>query len=132
MIEDKIAFMYTGGIDTTYIASSLAEKYRKIHLLTFCNGVCIRTEASKVNYCILKVNSSEEKYERKILSVPMIFKFLREGIIKDIINYKSPLLFDLCCKLVMEAATVIYCKERGIEYVTDGNNPNIQGEIFLQ
>lgn len=133
MTEKKeIALMYSGGLDTTYIALQLAEKFSKVHLLTFCNGFCVRVDASKKHVSLLREKFGTDKFEHSIISVAPILSFLKKGLWKDIIKTRSPLLFDLCCRLSMETAVIFYCLERGIKYVTDGNNPDTQGEIFLQ
>jgi|GEM_PF-1196560 len=133
MTEKKeIALMYSGGLDTTYAALQLAEEYSKVHLLTFCNGACIRVGASKKHVTMLRDKFGRDKFEHSIISVANILRFLKKDLLKDMARARSPLLFDLCCRLSMEVAVVFYCLEREIKYVTDGNNPNTQGEIFLQ
>ena len=47
-------------------------------------------------------------------------------------RYKSPLLFDLCCRLSMEVATILYCLDKKISYASDGSNPQTQGQMFIQ
>jgi hypothetical protein len=36
--EDEIALMFSGGVDSTATAVMLAERYRRIHLVTYRNG----------------------------------------------------------------------------------------------
>jgi hypothetical protein len=133
MIEKKeIALMYSGGLDTTYNALQLADEFSKVHLLTFCNGLCVRVGASKRHVCILQDKFGADKFEHSIVSVAEVFSFLKKDLLKDMVKTRSPLLFDLCCRLSMEVAVIFYCLQRGIKYATDGNNPNTQGEIFLQ
>ncbi len=132
MEQKEITLMYSGGLDTTYIALQLAEKFSKVHLLTFCNGACIRLDASKKHTALLQKKFGRDRFEHTIISVEEIFSFLKKDISKDMIRYRSPLLFDLCCRLSMEVATIIYCMSKGVKYVTDGSNPNTQGEMFIQ
>lgn len=128
----EIALMYSGGLDTTYAALQLAQEFSKVHLLTFCNGFCVRVDASKKHVLMLQEKFGKDKFKHHIILIGDIFSFLRKDLLKDILKYRSPLLFDLCCRLSMEVATIFYCLERGIKYATDGNNPATQGEIFLQ
>ena len=133
MTEKKeIALMYSGGLDTTYAALQLAKEFSKVHLLTFCNGACVRVDASKKHVAILRDKFGRDKFEHSIISVANILRFLKKDLLKDMVKARSPLLFDLCCRLSMEVAVIFYCLEREIKYVTDGNNPDTQGEIFLQ
>ncbi|MDD5614258.1 MAG: hypothetical protein PHQ54_04210 [Candidatus Omnitrophica bacterium] len=130
--KKEIALLYSGGLDTTYLALQLAEKFDKVHLLTFCNGVCVRVNSSQRHVCILQKSFRTDKFEHSIISTAEIFSLLKKGLLKDILKYRSPLLFDLCCRFSMEIATVYYCANKRIRYVTDGNSPKTQGEIFLQ
>jgi len=132
MDRNEIALMYSGGLDTTYMALQLAKEFQKVHLLTFCNGVCVNPDASKRHVQILRNKFGMDKFEHSIIPVEEILSFLKKGLSKDVANYKTPLLFDLCCRMSMEVATILYCLPRGIRYVTDGNNPNTQGEMFIQ
>lgn len=132
MDRNEIALMYSGGLDTTYTALQLAEKFSKVHLLTFCNGVCIRPHVSRRHVCMLQEKFGKDKFEHVVIPVEEIFALIKKDIWKDMVNCRSPLLFDLCCRLSMEVAAILYCLPRGVKYVTDGNNPHTQGEIFLQ
>jgi len=132
MIDKEIVIMYSGGLDTTYITLELAKKFEKVHLLTFCNGVCIRSGVSKKHVSIFQEKFGVNKIEHSIISVAGIFAFLKIDLLKDMIKYRTPLLFDLCCRLSMEMATAIYCIKKGIGCITDGNNPDTQGEMFIQ
>lgn len=133
MDNSEIALMYSGGLDTTYTALQLAEKFSKVHLLTFCNGVCIRPHVSRRHVCMLREKFGNDKFEHVVIPVEEIFALIKKkSIWKDMVSYRSPLLFDLCCRLSMEVATILYCLPRGIKYATDGNNPSTQGEMFLQ
>jgi hypothetical protein len=132
MKDKEIALMYSGGLDTTYAAVQLAEEFSKVYLLTFCNGVCIRPASSKKHVSILQEKFGKDKFEHTIIPIEHIFAFLRKGIISDIKKYKSPLLFDLCCRLSMEIATILYCLDKKIGYASDGSNPRTQGQMFIQ
>jgi len=132
MQNKEITLMYSGGLDTTYAAIQLAREYDKVHLLTFCNGFCVRPHASKRHVCILKGKFGEDKFEHSIISVKEVLSLFKKGLIADMLKIRSPLLFDLCCRLSMEVATIFYCLDKGITHATDGNNPDTQGEMFLQ
>jgi hypothetical protein len=130
--NNEIALMFSGGLDTTYLALQLAERFSKVHLLTFCNGFCLRVDASKKHVVMLQEKYGKEKFEHTIFSISEIFSFIKNGLLRDMLAYHSPLVFDLCCKLSMEVATIAYCTKNKVSYVIDGNNPYTQGEIFMQ
>jgi len=124
--------MYSGGIDTTYTALQLAEDFNKIHLLTFCNGFCIRLGSSKKHVSLLQEKFGNDKFQHSIILISEILNFLKKDLLKSMLKYRTPLLLDLCCRLSMEIAMIFYCLENDVKYVTEGNNPNTQGEMFLQ
>lgn len=128
----EIALMYSGGLDTTYVALQLTEEFSKVHLLTFCNGICVRVSASKKHVAVLQEKFGRDKFEYTTIPIVDAFSLFKKNLLKDILKYKSPLLFDLCCRLSMETTTIIYCLIKGIQYASDGSNPNTQGEIFIQ
>ena len=79
MVEKKeIALMYSGGLDTTYAALQLAEEFSKVHLLTFCNGACIRVDASKKHALMLQDKFGRDKFEHSIISVAKILSFIKK------------------------------------------------------
>lgn len=128
----EIAIMYSGGLDTTYLALQFAKEFNRVHLLTFCNGICVRSDASKKHIPILQKKFGKDKFKHTIIPIKEIFSLLKKGIFKDMVKYKSPLLFDLCCRLSMEVATIFYCLDKGISYACDGSNPRTQGQMFIQ
>lgn len=129
--RSEISLMYSGGLDTTMAAFILAQQFRQVHLLTFCNGLCMRVERSSVHVQALKQKFGNEKFVHRVIYVADLFVQLRRGLWQYFRRYKSPLVFDLCCRLSMEAATVIYCLENNIRYAADSNNA-AQDAIFLQ
>lgn len=133
MTEKKeIVLMYSGGLDTTYIALNLATKYEKVHLLTFCNGICLRPYVSSKHVSMLCEKFGKDKFEHTIIPVEEIFSFLKKDILRDMSKYHSPLLFDICCRLSMEIAVILYCLDKGIKHACDGSNPKTQGQMFIQ
>jgi hypothetical protein len=133
MTEKKeIVLMYSGGLDTTYIALNLARQYEKVHLLTFCNGICLRPHASRKHVSLLCEKFGKDKFKHTIIPVEEIFSFLKKDILADMSKYRSPLLFDICCRLSMEIAVILYCLDKEIKYACDGSNPKTQGQMFIQ
>ncbi len=132
---DEITVMFTGGLDTTLAAAFLGQQYRRVHLLTFCNGFCMGAERNpQKRVKELKRILGEERFSHEVIYVSELFKRLREGFggfMRQAIKYHSPLVFDLCCRLSMDTRTVVYNLQHGIRYVADGNSKS-QTEIFIQ
>jgi hypothetical protein len=127
----EIALMYSGGLDTTVSAAILAKRFKRVHLITFDNGVCIRKRSSLIHVADLKNKFGEDKFIHKIISSADLFAKIRKGIWGYFRQYNSPLVFDLCCRLSMETALVIYCLKNNIQHAADSNNV-AQDAIFLQ
>ena len=132
MKRDEIALMYSGGLDTTYAAIRLAESFSKVHLLTFCNGVCVRLKASERHVSILRERFGVDRIAHSIIDARDIFGRLREDLSEGMRRHNSPLVFDLCCRLAMETATIIYCLKSDVGCASDGSNPRTQGQMFIQ
>lgn len=123
--------MYSGGLDTTAAALVLAQDFKRVHLVTFCNGFCIRVSRSKLHFKQLQAKFGADKIIHEIIDAQGIFSQIKTGLMEYIGKYRSPLVFDLCCRLAMETALIIYCLRNNISYVADGNSL-AQDQIFLQ
>lgn len=130
---DEVTLMFTGGLDTTLAAAVIGKQYRRVHLLTFCNGFCLGAESAPLKRVReLKQFFGEDKYTHQVLYVAELFKRLRQDMLRKYLRkYHSPLIFDLCCRLSMDTRTVIYNLENDVSYVADGNSKS-QTEIFIQ
>jgi hypothetical protein len=129
---NEVALMYSGGLDTSYVALRLAEEFDRVHLVTFCNGMCFRPGASRKHVTLFRGMFGAEKFVHALVPSAPIFRELRKGLAWEMVRHRSPLLFDLCCRLSMETAAIDYCRRHGITLIADGSNPASQGEIFLQ
>lgn len=129
----ELVMMFTGGVDTTLAAARLmdAGEVDRLHLLTFCNGICVCVDHSKVHAVELAKKYGEDKIIHKIIYVTEMFAKIRDPL-KDLIHqYNSTLVFDLCCRLSMETAAIMYALDHGIAEICDGTNID-QGELFLE
>jgi len=130
--EKEIALLYSGGLDTTYSAICLEKSFEKIHLLTFDNGFCLNPLASEKHVRILKAKYGKTRFVHTIIDIKGIFKRLKEDIRQKRSACGSPLFFDLCCRFSMESGAVVYCLKNHIRYISDGANPETQGQMFIQ
>lgn len=130
--DGEVALMYSGGGDTTLAAAILAKQYKRVHLVTLCNGLCMRLDRSAKHVRKLKEIFGEKQFVHKTIYITDLLYQIRGSLLRfSLQQHRSPLLFDLCCKLAMETAMIIYCLENNINLSADGNN-SAQGEIFLQ
>ncbi|MCX5795278.1 MAG: hypothetical protein NTY77_07290 [Elusimicrobia bacterium] len=128
-----VCMMFSGGVDTTLAAAHLLEEDAsvRLHLLTFCNGYCVKVGASKTHVVELQEKYGADRLAHRIIYVSEIFERLRRPLPELIRKYGSTLVIDLCCRLSFETAAVIYCLNNGIREVCDGTNID-QGVLFLE
>ena len=111
---NEVALLFTGGLDTTLAASSLAEKYGRVHLLTFSNGICIRPKGSAGRVKELSEKFRQTQFIHEIIYVDRLFASIRKGAGAYWKKHRSPLVFDVCCRLAMETTTISCCLEHHI------------------
>jgi len=129
--KTETAIMFTGGQDSTVATCALLEEGRKVHLLSFNNGLCIRLSKPSERVKELTKLFGIEKITHKLIDSQEAMKFLKSNSTKLVRKYKSPLIFDLICRFAMEMNTIIYCKKNNVPSVADGNNV-AQNQIFMQ
>jgi len=128
-----LCMMFSGGTDTTLAAMRILESDPsvRLHLLTFCNGFCVRVQASRVHGEELRAKYGADRVVHEISYVTEIFERMRAPCWHLIKEYRSTLVFDLCCRLSFETAAIIYAVNHGIGQVFDGTNID-QGKLFLE
>lgn len=128
-----VAMMFSGGLDTTLAAARMLEEdpQLRLHLLTFCNGICVRVGNSRVHVAELQARYGPERVLHRIEYVTELFAELRRPLPELVRRAGSTLVFDLCCRLSFESAAIIYCRVHGIQRLADGTNLD-QGRLFLE
>jgi len=128
-----VCVMFSGGMDTTLAAAKLldAGEAERLHLLTFCNGFCVRAESSRVHVEELRRRYGENRIIHEISNIAEAFEQIRSPLIELVRTYRSTLVFDLCCRLSFETSAIIYALNNGIASVADGTNID-QGRLFLE
>ncbi len=125
--------MFSGGMDTTLAAAQLLEsgEAERLHLLTFCNGFCVRVESSRLHVEELRQHYGADRIIHDISYVTEIFEEMRAPLVDLVRKYRSTLVFDLCCRLSFETSAIIYALNNGIRHVADGTDVH-QGRLFLE
>jgi 7-cyano-7-deazaguanine synthase in queuosine biosynthesis len=129
----RIAVLYSGGVDSTFLSAMLAEdpKVKEIHLLTIQNGFSITAFANKN----IKMLTSNPKITHCILNINKEWLNLQKW---NLGYKKSRSLKKMClgCRLLMNKTAAEYCIKNNIDYATEGinkeqsYNPD-QGEDFI-
>jgi hypothetical protein len=129
----QMAMMFSGGMDTTLAAARILDhgEVERLHLLTFCNGLCVGVERSQVHAQELRAKYGADRVVHEIMYVTELFEAIRSPLPELILEARSSLIFDLCCRLSMETRAIMYALDHGIGAIADGTNID-QGKLFLE
>lgn len=126
-----VALLFSGGLDTTLEVVELLRTYREVHLLTFNNGFCINMQgAVRRARELIERYGSARIFHTVVDTHPLIRQILQDfrGLWKE---YKSPLIFDMGCKLSSATELIYYAVTHEIEDICDGSAID-QTHIFIQ
>jgi len=132
-VRSDICMMFSGGLDTTAAAAQLLEenRFERLHLLTFCNGVCVGAARSGVHVEELREMYGAHRLIHEIIDMTDVFAEIRAPLLDLLLEYRSGLVFDLCCRLAMETSAIIYARNHGLTHICDGTNL-AQGRLFME
>lgn len=117
------ALMFSGGLDSTYAAVTLLERHRRVHLLTYTNEYG--------HYAVGRVRRRLRELERRfpgrfvlqIISIRDLFdELLVDRLAQEYRTYRSGFIWCLGCKLAMHTRSILYCRENGVKYMSDGSS----------
>ena len=120
--KDEICIMFSGGIDSTLCSAICANKYKKLHLLTFDNGAILYLKEANKTAMKLKDNFGKNEFTHQVICIRDLMKLLMNSKLDDFIDYKSPFVLDISCRLAMATKTILYCLENNILNSADGSN----------
>jgi len=121
---DRASVLYSGGTDSTFAAWLVAQKVRRITLLTFDPGYIFFVENSRRHAEALKKALGADRVEHKIIPIgPVIKKILFGEMKNDLAKYGFNLTALVClgCRLSMHTAAIIHNLENGIPVIADGS-----------
>ena len=115
--------MYSGGLDSTATAILLAEKFERIHLLTYKNGYGHYNHwrtARRVRELNRKLG---DRFVYTLIGTKAYFDdVLVRTVVDDFKEYKSGFIWCMGCKMAMHMRSALYCLEHGLVRMTDGSN----------
>lgn len=123
MNNKEISLMFSGGVDSTIAAISLAKQYDKVHLLTFCNGHghCFMGASRKRAKEL--INKCGNKFMHNLITIEDIFeKMVLDSLLEDYKEFKSGFIWCLGCKMAMHACSIIYNIKNNIKFMADGSS----------
>ena len=120
--------LFSGGTDSMLSAALMAEKYKKIYLITYNRFGLFSVSNSKINVQKLKNKFGEDKFTHRIIRIDKLSKYVfYERYFHNFIKHRFFLL-SICglCKLAMHIRTVIFCLNNKIANVCDGANQTMR------
>jgi hypothetical protein len=126
-----IAILFSGGLDSTLEAVSRLGQYEQVHLLTFNNGCCVNVDGSKRRIGELQRIHGKDRLHHVIVDTTSLRRKLLWESKGELLKFKSPLVFDLACKMAAVVELVYYARVHGLPDISDGASVD-QTQIFLQ
>lgn len=129
--DDSLGLLFSGGLDSTLEAVERLEVLPAIHLLTFNNGCCVnmdgarrRAEELRSRYGAARIHFTE------VDTGPLRRKLLYETEGR-LWRYRSPLVFDLACKMAAVIELIHHARVHGLTRIADGAATD-QTQVFIQ
>ena len=121
-MANEVALMFSGGVDSSVAAIKLQEQFDRVHLLPFSN----RYGHYGFKRTVRRVAELEERYPGKFVHFTSSIKDLFEkvclsSIISDYRKFNSAFMWCMGCKLAMHARSIVYCRQNGVENMSDGS-----------
>ena len=127
----QVSIMFSGGIDSTTTAMMLAEKYDRVHLLTWGNGYGhYRLNRTKKRVAELKRHHGE-RFVHTVEEIRPIFESILDQPDQDFARHGSGFIWCLGCKIAMHTRSVLYNLEHGVTEMADGSSQST-GEMVEQ
>jgi hypothetical protein len=126
-----IALLFSGGLDTTLEAVERLKEYTVVHLLTFNNGCCINMGGAVRRVKELTARYGDDRFRHVLIDTRPLMQSILQDHKDSWQDYRSPLVFDLVCKLSAATELIFYARTHGVTDISDGAAVE-QTQIFLQ
>lgn len=116
----EVVVLFSGGRDSSLATCLLISKGKKVHLLTFNDGVTINLEISEFRHQELKSAFSESIVSRNVVpSYGLFRKIALVNLESDFIKFKKNLIF-VGTQLAFHTEGIIYCLRHNIRAIASG------------
>lgn len=116
-----ISLLFSGGADSTYSAALLAERYRRVELVTFKHYATWRVRSSSISRERLRAAFPAARFSHVHLNSTRLFLKIQTRVFNDVAS--QPFLNHyVCgaCKLAMHACLVAHNLKNGIRHAASG------------
>ncbi len=124
-MPESVALLYSGGTDSTLAAWQAAQRFDRVHLLTYRRFGMFGVENSELNLNALRRVVGEDPFIRPpIMDVERLFRHVSyEHYGRDLLKHRFMVLTTCgLCKLAMHLRTLVYAVDEGVDAVWDGAN----------
>ena len=120
---NEITLMFSGGVDSTALAIMLAERYERVHLVTYKNGYG-HWYHHRTYERVAELNRAlGDCFQYSLVDTKGYFdEILVKRVLDDYRKFKSGFIWFMGCKMAMHMRSAIYCLEHGLLNMTDGSN----------
>ena len=125
MTTSAVCIQFTGGKDSTLLAALMAQRFERVHLLSFYNPLIVDLDKVSLNVKKLELVYGGNRFAHTFIDNEGFLKHLYIGHwFRDIRKYKTYAANNVCnsCRLSMISHTIVYCLQNGIACVGDGAN----------
>lgn len=120
-MTEKIAILFSGGIDSSLAALNMSYEGFDVYLLKYSTGTLHSKELYRIRYEEMKENNEKIK-ELIIQDISGLFRKIALFSLEEDFSKYSTSLICLGCRLAMHVQTIIYCKNNNIKLVADGSS----------
>ena len=110
----KALVLYSGGLDSTFVAALAAPELDKVHLLTYQVPTMYGVGRTLIHLEELRRLYGPEKIEHDMVDLRPLILLIRGGffgIVRDCVRYRFAKPVCVGCKIVMHLSTIRHCKQ---------------------
>ncbi|MFA5260514.1 MAG: hypothetical protein WC450_04735 [Candidatus Omnitrophota bacterium] len=136
---NEAAVLFSGGTDSTLTAALMADRFQKVHLVTYTRYGFFSVGNTKLNARKLMDKYGKDRYVHHIINIDALTEHVFYERYWHNLSRYGFFVLSICglCKLAMHMAAVVFCLEHKIANVCDGANQGMylfpdQMSVILQ